>query len=316
MKKRKHKNVIARCAENLLARAQCKDGISRLDAELLLAFSMRRDKEYLLAHPERRAGLCEFFRFRRMVRARRAGHPVAHITGSREFYGRDFFITKAVLDPRPETELLVSAALCELKKGARVFVDVGTGSGCIAVSVAAELAKFHTNGLHFFATDISRGALRNAKKNARRHGASISFLRGNLLLPVLSALKDAPTVITANLPYLTEREYLDEPSIRREPRLALVAKDKGLSLYREMLSQIHQSFSVAPDSAYSVSCFMECNPNQALELAQMSRAIFPGSVIEIKKDLAGLDRMVSFSIARRTPHKTQSHRQDQTQYRP
>jgi release factor glutamine methyltransferase len=163
--------------------------------------------------------------------------------------------------------------------------------------------------LHTYATDISSGALRIAKKNAQRHGVDITFLRGNLLQPLLSKfppfirgrrraeLAQAPEgqgefslVITANLPYLTQEQFNSEPSIQDEPPSALVAGNHGLALYEELFKQIRLLI-------VHCSLFLEIDPSQSATIRQLISQHCPNATVEIKTDLRGQDRVVCIETA-------------------
>jgi len=150
------------------------------------------------------------------------------------------------------------------------------------------------NDIQTFATDISRAALRVAKKNAKIHGVKIQFFHGNLLKPIIKKIinhkaKIINLIITANLPYLTEKQFQDEPSIQREPKITLVADNNGLALYEELLQQINSLLLIAN---CSLLILLEIDPSQTEEISKLIKKYLPQSKIEIKKDLAGRDRLV------------------------
>ena len=166
--------------------------------------------------------------------ARRAGHePVAYIVGEREFFGRPFLVTPAVLIPRPETEVVVTSALerlDEIAHPAPLVVDVGTGSGCLAVTLAAERPA-----VRVVATDVSAAALAVARENARRLGVSsrVTFREGSLL----SGLDERPDLIISNPPYIreTDRATLPADVVEYEPGVALFAGSDGLDVIRALV---------------------------------------------------------------------------------
>jgi release factor glutamine methyltransferase len=212
-----------------LARAGA-DG-APLDAALLLGQVVGLDRAGLLARPERPVSEPEWTAFASLLARRAAGEPVAYLTGRREFFGLDFAVDARVLVPRPETEHLVELALAHLGAGpaeARLAVDVGTGSGAIAVSLA------HARpALTVIASDVSRAALAVARRNAERHGvAGRVRLVGGSLLDWLGRPVD---LIAANLPYL--RPDQAHAGIDHEPALALYAGPDGFDLYRRLLDQ-------------------------------------------------------------------------------
>lgn len=212
---------------------------ARLDAELLLAHALGMSRLDLYVQFDRPVTSAETDRFRELIRRRGQGEPVAYLLGEREFRGRLFTVNPAVLIPRPETELLVEAVLSlwrdEGYRGGWV-VDVGTGSGAIAVSLALE----HP-GCRVAAVDVSADALEVARANGARHGVAdaIVFLHGDLLQP-LEARGLAPLeVIVSNPPYVAEEEWahLDKTVRDYEPRLALDGGPDGLAVVRRLISE-------------------------------------------------------------------------------
>lgn len=207
------------------------------DAEVLLAHSLGKQKTFLIAYPEFELTDEQQDRFSTVI-ARRAGRePLQHILGRQEFYGRDFRVSPDVLIPRPETEAIVELAVRFLadRPGHR-FLDIGTGSGCIAVSVAAELPT--ARGL---ATDISPAALAVARENAETHGVAdrITFPEADLFGPAGDAEFD---LIASNPPYIPLEEFrVLEPEVREfEPRSALTDEGDGLAIIREIVSRAPQ----------------------------------------------------------------------------
>lgn len=199
----------------------------RRTAESLLGFVIGCERSQLFAHPEREISVAEAQRFELLVTRRTEGEPTQYILGVREFFGRDFEVNPAVLIPRPETELLIEAVLEKAPEAARVL-DVGTGSGCIAVTLACERPLWAV-----CATDISEPALAVAKSNARRLKARVEFRRGDLTEPFEGERFD---VVVSNPPYvaLGDRATLSR-EVRREPELALFAGDDGLDAYRRLI---------------------------------------------------------------------------------
>ena len=174
----------------------------------------------------------------------------ANLQNKQDFYGRDFLITQDVLIPRPETEQLIDMILNLAGKpylpGVRpskrvlpetpIILDVGTGSGCIATTLALELPEAKV-----YASDVSEKAIEVAQKNAATHGAPISFIISYLLENV----NFTPDVIVANLPYVNESwDWLDKDSLSREPSLALYAKDHGLALIKELIDTADSEFLI------------------------------------------------------------------------
>lgn len=200
------------------------------DAEVLLLHVVRLTHADLLTHPERELTERELNHFHAAI-ARRAQHePVQHILGRQEFYGRDFIVNRLVLIPRPETEHLVEAALL-IRPQPRRILDIGTGSGILAVTLALELPEATVT-----ATDISMPALAVAKKNAQQLGAetSIRFLTSDLFTALAGERFDC---IVSNPPYVSAGEVL-EPQVREyEPAMALYAGEDGMAIYRRLIPQ-------------------------------------------------------------------------------
>jgi release factor glutamine methyltransferase len=208
-----------------------------LDAQTLLAEALGKDRTYLIINFNQLAPEDLLSKFRAMINRRAAGEPLQYITGHQEFFGLDFEVTPEVLIPRPETELIVEETIrvVQQERIARpVIVDVGAGSGCIAVALARELGE-----ARMIASDISEAALRVARRNAARYGLDerISFVASDLLDAL--AKEEFADFILSNPPYVSEEEM---PSLQREvrdwePRLALTDSNDGLSFYRRLLQE-------------------------------------------------------------------------------
>lgn len=267
--------------------------IDQKDADILLAESLKKNTAFVAAHPEYHLTPSEYFRFRWFIFHRKRGYSVAAIVGHKEFCGLDFIVNRHTLIPRPDTEVLVESALAKITADS-VLVDVGTGSGCIPISI---LKKTAVRPAWTYAIDISVAALRIAKKNALHHGVAIQFLRGNLLQPVLKIFNFQfsifkSLIITANLPYLTLEQAQSEPSLRREPMTALVAKEGGVALYRELFTQIQRLPCQRP-----ITILCEIDPRQNESMMVLIKNFFPNASLEIKKDLAGLDRLIIITLS-------------------
>lgn len=240
------------------------------EALLLLAEVWGRDKEELLTHPDLALPPKIKRRAENWLKKRLRNWSLAALSEHKEFYGRDFYVNESVLIPRPETEQLVETTL-ELARRpgfTPLIIDIGTGSGAIILTIAAELKDSEAN---YRASDISRRALKVAKENGRRLGLSISWHHGNLLEPHIASLsKVGRVIITANLPYLTPSQ-MNEPSIKREPRLALLSGDDGLKHYRLLFAQLANLESL-PHEFFLIG---EINPEQTEGLEKLAQASLP-----------------------------------------
>ncbi|RME10565.1 MAG: peptide chain release factor N(5)-glutamine methyltransferase [Ardenticatenia bacterium] len=258
----------------------------RLDAEVLLADVLGVSRAGLIARLHDTLARDAFKAFQGRIARRERGEPVAYIVGRKAFYGRDFLVDARVLIPRPETELLVERALARLADvPAPRIADIGTGSGCIAVTLAAERPD-----AHLIATDISEGALAVARANAERHGVAdrVDFRRGSLLEPL-----DAPVhLIVANLPYVgtDEMEILAPDVATYEPHVALFAGPDGLALIRDLLAQVSPAV-LLPGGAL----LLEIGYAQGDAVARLVRERWPHAQVVLHRDLAGLNRVVEIS---------------------
>jgi release factor glutamine methyltransferase len=204
-------------------------GRDRLTAEVLLGHAMHCDRVYFYAHPEQELREVEWIHYGRYLDERLKGKPTQYITRHTEFYGRDFTLSRDVLIPRPETELLVEAIL-KLNPVPGVIVDIGTGSGIIAITLSIELSRPVT------ATDLSFEACQVARCNAVKLGANVQFLEADLLKPFADASVD---IIVSNPPYvpLSDRATLQREVRDWEPSLALYGGEDGTEIYKRLIPE-------------------------------------------------------------------------------
>jgi release factor glutamine methyltransferase len=271
----------------------------RLDAELLLAHILRRDRAWLLAEGQQLLTADQAAAFRALIARRAALEPVAYIVGYKEFYGLDFLVDRRVLVPRPETELLVDLALDIVRRKTKderrktesdtlrpssfvlrplCIADIGTGSGCIAIALAVHLPAALVT-----AVDISPGALEVAWLNAAHHGVAerVRVVQGDLLAPL-----DQPVDLVVSNPPYTILSAIDEGVRRYEPRAALDGGPDGYDLYRRLLPQLPAK--LRPGGA----ALLEIGATQGSIVAELAQRSFPAACISIHQDLAGLDRVV------------------------
>lgn len=255
-----------------------------LDGEILLAFVLQKDRSFLLSHPEETLSEAQIEAFKNHIEDRKNGKPVAHITHEKEFFGRTFYVDERVLIPRPETEEMVEDALTFLKENPelKTVIDLGTGSGAIAITLAHELPD-----RSIIALEISPEALQVAGINHKRFPCkNLQLIESDLLSKLPPTTYQLPTTLLANLPYIgTENNrFISEETERYEPHLALFGGSDGLELYRRTWQQIKEkNINVA-------ALFMEIGFSQAEQIEREARAAFPDYEFEIKNDLAGLPR--------------------------
>lgn len=259
-----------------------------LDVQILLEEIIAKDRAFTYSHPDFLITNTEYARFRRYIRRRKTGEPIAYILGHKEFYDLDFLVNKNVLIPRPETEQLVEWGIKYIKKqstpsGEAVTVlDIGTGSGCIviALSVNSQLLP-----VKYMATDISQKALAVAKKNVKKINAqNITFLKSNLFYNPRLKSKVFDLII-ANLPYVPYSTKIDK-SISLEPSDAIFANNNGTSIIKKFLDQAKDC--IKKDGLI----LLELDPRNAMAIKNYAENYFPKAEIDLKKDLAGLNRYI------------------------
>jgi release factor glutamine methyltransferase len=204
----------------------------RRDAELILGRVLGCDATALLTHPERTLSAKEAEQFDTLLGRRLASEPLQYLTGTQDFFGLLFEVSPAVLIPRPETEHLVEAVLERFERDANLrIVDVGTGSGAIAVAIAHAMPRAQVT-----AVDISPEVLEVARRNAERHGVMnrVRLLRSDLLTAIETAQFD---VVVSNPPYIAEGERLEAQVANYEPGSALYAGPTGLEIYQRLIPQ-------------------------------------------------------------------------------
>lgn len=269
-----------------------------LEAEILLSYTIGEGKEYFFKYPRRKISDEALRTFQYLLETRQRGKPVAYITRKKEFFGREFYIDERCFIPRPETELLVELAIQAAVsfQGPRIL-DIGTGSGIIAVSLAKVLPQAKIT-----AVDISENALEVAKWNVDGHGVrkQIELLKSDLLEAV--AERDFE-IIVANLPYIGKEKFsfVEKEVMENEPEAALYAGNDGLDLYRKLFEQIREK--KRKGSLASLGCLIgEFGFQQRKTLTHIlnknfvQQKAYGCARLQFFKDLAGIDRafMVSF----------------------
>lgn len=298
-----------------------------LAIEVLLAFVLEHDRTYLIAHADEYLTIVQKRRFDKLFARLLKGEPLAFLTGKKEFFGLDFIVNKNVLIPRPETELLVGKTLEYIENiymqkshnacqnghqnspqnieqkndtsggagGAQSSsrfkaLDIGTGSGCIAVSIAKTMPDIFVIGI-----DISSKALRIARKNAKKHSVDerVRFLKSDLL----ANINERFDIIVVNLPYIGRRRFnfVDVNVLAYEPEIALFGGDDGLALYEKLFQQLNGK-TWKPSALLGEFGFL-----QREELEKLLKKYFPKEHITFFQDYAGIDRVFMIEFYRYVP---------------
>ncbi len=258
-----------------------------LDAQTLLAAALGKDRTYLIINFSEQLTSEALEKYQALIDRRATGEPLQYITGRQEFFGLEFMVTPDVLIPRPETELLVEETL-RLAQGINqpLIIDVGTGSGCIAISLAREL-----EGAKVIATDISAGALRVARGNAQKHELQneVAFIEGDLFSGIEAGTK--ADLIVSNPPYIAAAEI---PALQREvrdwePKTALTDFGDGLEFYRRLLLEAPAYLK----SGGHFICEMGYDQSEKIQ-ALVDRKIWNAPTILL--DLQGIERVMVVSL--------------------
>lgn len=281
------KRTVAAALDGLVSRLEKTSDTPGLDAQVLLERVLEKPRAWVLAHPETPLTGVRLAALESLVERLEGSEPLPYVLGRWEFFGLEFAVTPDVLIPRPETELLVERALGGLKRS-RVAdrplraLDIGTGSGCIAVALAV-----NAPALSLVATDISSAALEVARRNAAAHAVAerIEFACCDLF-PADGRFD----LITANLPYIPSDTLRSLPIYGREPTLALDGGADGLALIRRLLTGAPER--LAPGGLLLV----EIEASQGAAALSLAYDAFSEVQIHLHKDLAGRDRLLEVQV--------------------
>lgn len=262
-----------------------------LDASVLLAHVIDRPRTWVLAHPEFTATAEQQSKLQDLIARLEGGEPLPYVLGHWEFFGLDLEITPDVLIPRPETELLVEKAIAWLHESPvrRTVADVGTGSGAIAVAIAANIPD-----ARILATDISTHALGVAQRNAKKlHVDSrIQFVECDLLpaKPEMFSTEQHLDLVCANLPYIPSDTLYTLPVYGREPKMALDGGKDGLALIRKLLN-------IAPEwLAPNSMILLEIEATTGIQALNLAYDLFSEAEIHLHQDLTGNDRLLEIML--------------------
>lgn len=263
----------------ILADAAIEDAL--LEAEILLRHVLGIDRTQLYSDLDADIAAAQEKDLDALLERRCNGEPAAYITGHREFFGLDFIVNRHVLIPRPESELLVETAIAIAGEGGiKSIADIGTGCGVLAVSLAVNLC-----GVEILATDISKEALAVAAVNCKKHGVEnrVWLLHGNMLEP----LEKPADLIIANLPYVRNPDVV---AIVPEPALALDGGYDGTEVILRFCSGLGEKLQKGG------TALLEIGEGQAAVVVSRLKSLYPSAEIQVAKDLAGIERMVSLRL--------------------
>lgn len=228
----------------------------KLDAEILLAEILNKDRTYLIAHHDQYLSKKEYKNANKLIIRRQKRIPIAYLIGKKEFYKRDFFVTKDTLIPRPESEDIIDLLIKWTNKNQALrLIDVGTGSGCLGICAKLELPR-----LQVTLSDISKKALKIAKKNTKNNNLNLTIINSN----ILDNIKHENDIILANLPYVNS-EWERSPETEYEPKTALFAKDNGLFLIKKLITQTPKKLKV------DGLLFIESDPVQHQSITEFAK---------------------------------------------
>jgi release factor glutamine methyltransferase len=260
-----------------------------LEGEILLRHLLGIDRTQLFSNLDIELDIRQEKALERILKRRVNGEPSAYITGHREFFGLDFNVDQNVLIPRPETELLIEKAIEHAgSHKTDIIVDAGTGCGVVAITLALQLPN-----VKIYATDISSDALNIAAINCRKHAVSsrITLLSGDILEPIPG---DVDLVI-ANLPYVKVSDLQNSDQLGYEPIVALDGGLDGKAVLKRLIKQVGSKLKS------SGNVLIEIGQGQVASLIDFIKSKYPEACIDIYNDLAGIERVIKFSLTKNQP---------------
>jgi release factor glutamine methyltransferase len=282
--------TIGETLSSLISRLEKTSDTPGLDAQVLMARLLDRPRSWVISHPEERLTGTQHVALKAKIDRLEGGEPLPYILEMWEFFGLEFEVTPDVLIPRPETELLVERAIAWLRKsnyesGELRVLDVGTGSGCIAISMAVNVP-----GIQIIATDISPAALKVARGNAEKMNVSncITFLEADLFPD--HSTSNSFSLVVANPPYIPTKTLQKLPVFCYEPTMALDGGVDGLTFIRRILRKTPNY--LLPGGLL----LMEIEASEGLEVIALASDAYPNTRIYLHKDLAGYDRLLEIHL--------------------
>lgn len=259
---------------------------SELDVSVLMAHLLGRSRAWVLSHGESELSPDQIHLLEQNLLRYQQGVPLPYLLGWWEFFGNEFYVSEATLIPRPETELMVETVLAWLERHPQAgqVLDVGTGTGCVAISIALACER-----VRVVASDCSLPALQVAKRNIERYRlqSRVSLSAANLCPPLASRFD----VICANLPYIPTECLKTLPIYGKEPVLALDGGLDGLESYRNL-------FAVLPRFTHATALITcEMDAEQSAEMIALAHRAFPNAMVTVLQDLSGQDRLLKVDLA-------------------
>lgn len=259
---------------------------SELDVSVLIAHLLGRSRAWVLSHGESELSPEQLRLLEQNLHRYRQGVPLPYLLGWWEFFGHEFYVSEATLIPRPETELMVETILAWLKRHPQAVqvLDVGTGTGCVAISIALACER-----VRVVASDRSLPALQVAKRNVERYRlqSRVFSCAANLCPPLASRFD----VICANLPYIPTGRLKTLPIYGKEPVLALDGGADGLEFYRNL-------FAILPHFTHPTALITcEMDADQSTEMIALAHRAFPTATVTVLQDLSGQDRLLKVDLA-------------------
>lgn len=269
--------------------SKVRQGVPLHEIDILIGFVLKKPIEFVFTHPEFEISNQKITQLKKLIHQRRKGRPIAYITEHKEFYGLDFIVTPDVLIPRPDTELLVDTVIDYYSKNNALLrpmlVDIGTGSGNIAVAVK----KTFSGPCTMLATDISAKAISIASCNAKKHKVAIKLFTGDVLKALPNSYLGKLDAIIFNAPYLSKTEARKK-SLSYEPQVALTPPGGPTEIIERMLQQAPRYLKPRG------TIFLEIGQRQGKQVSKLCNKYFSKTTITISKDLGNFDRVITCDV--------------------
>ncbi len=253
---------------------------ANLDSELILGFILKKPREYILSHPEQEVCAKELKKFEKLINRRQKHEPIAYLINKKEFYGREFFVDKNVHIPKSATETMIDEIKNANADFKGIIADIGTGSGCVAITLAIEFPK-----AKILATDISKNAIKIARINAKKQKIKNIFFINCDILP---KSKQKIGIIAANLPYGWKAGWTKDKEVPFQPKKSYIAGKDGLLLIKKLIKQIPRIMKKTG------TAFLEFDPRQTKSIIRLAKDAH--LEYKIKKDMEGYNRIIVLKL--------------------